>query len=139
MMPSKKELKKEREEIVKIMNILDRCPSLNPMYKAEIATMLYGNNCRMLSPDDLVVSKSKYASMYTQEEFDKACKQAEANIIANTTDTACKLCMNQHEYDAKFAMADSIWYYLERFIALTKEDYDYRVRSIVHGDYDVDD
>ncbi len=138
MMPSKEELKKEREEIVKIMNILDKT-SLNPMYKAEVATMLYGNNCRMLSPDDLVVSKSKYASMHTQEEYDKACKQAEADIIANTTDTACKLCVKQHEYDAKFAMADSIWYYLERFIALTKEDYDYRVRHIIHGDYDVDD
>ena len=110
MMPSKKELKKEREEIVKIMNIIDRCPSLNPMYKAEIATMLYGNNCRIISPEDIVISKSKYTETCTQE-YDKA----------------------------KFEMADSIWYYLERFIALTKEDYDYRVRSIVHGEYDVDD
>lgn len=71
--------------------------------------MLYGNNCRIVSSEDVVISKSKYTETCTQE-YDKA----------------------------KFAMADNIWHYLGRFITLTKEDYDYRARSIVHGDYDVD-
>lgn len=85
MMPSKEDLKKEREEIIKIMNILDRCPSLNPMYKAEVATMLYGNNCRVLSPDDLIVSKSEYEGMYTKEEYDKVYKQILSDLLTNSS------------------------------------------------------
>lgn len=84
MMPSKEELKKEREEIVKIMKILDMT-SLNPMYKAEVATMLYGNNCRMLSPDDLIISKSKYETMYTKEEYDKVYKQILSDLLTNNS------------------------------------------------------
>ena len=48
------ELAKERNEIKDIMKLLDKCVSLNPMYKAEVATVVYGNNYRKL-PDGAVV------------------------------------------------------------------------------------
>lgn len=39
----------ERNEIKDIMKLLDKCVSLNPMYKAEVATVVYGNNYRKAS------------------------------------------------------------------------------------------
>lgn len=40
------EMAKERNEIKDIMKLLDKCVSLNPMYKSEVASVLYGNNYR---------------------------------------------------------------------------------------------
>lgn len=40
------EMTKERNEIKDIMKLLDKCVSLNPMYKSEVASVLYGNNYR---------------------------------------------------------------------------------------------
>lgn len=40
------EMAKERNEIKNIMKLLDKCVSLNPMYKSEVASVLYGNNYR---------------------------------------------------------------------------------------------
>ena len=37
-----------------IMKLLDKCVSLNPMCKAEVATVVYGNNYRKI-PEDIVV------------------------------------------------------------------------------------
>ena len=37
---------KERNEIKDIMKLLDKCVSLNPMCKSEVASVLYGNNYR---------------------------------------------------------------------------------------------
>ena len=44
-----KEMAEERNEIKDIMKLLDKCVSLNPMYKAEVATVVYGNNYRKAS------------------------------------------------------------------------------------------
>lgn len=43
------EMAKERNEIKDIMNLLDKCVSLNPMCKAEVATVVYCNNYRKAS------------------------------------------------------------------------------------------
>lgn len=51
---------KERNEIKDIMKLLDKCVSLNPAYKAEVATVLYGNNCRKIPEDCVVLSKEEY-------------------------------------------------------------------------------
>ena len=40
------EMMKERNEIKDIMKLLDKCVSLNPMCKSEVASVLYGNNYR---------------------------------------------------------------------------------------------
>lgn len=40
------EMTKERNEIKDIMKLLDKCVSLNPMCKSEVASVLYGNNYR---------------------------------------------------------------------------------------------
>ena len=45
---------KERNEIKDIMKLLDKCVSLNPMCKSEVATVVYGNNYRKV-PDGAVV------------------------------------------------------------------------------------
>ncbi len=48
------EMAKERNEIKDIMKLLDKCVSLNPMSKSEVATVIYGNNYRKV-PDGAVV------------------------------------------------------------------------------------
>ena len=40
------EMTKERNEIKDVMKLLDKCVSLNPMCKSEVASVLYGNNYR---------------------------------------------------------------------------------------------
>lgn len=40
------EMAKERNELKDIMKLLDKCVSLNPMCKSEVASVLYGNNYR---------------------------------------------------------------------------------------------
>ena len=54
------EIAKERNEIKDIMKLLDKCVSLNPMYKSEVASVLYGNNCRKLPEDSVVLSREEY-------------------------------------------------------------------------------
>ena len=48
------DMEKERNEIKDIMKLLDKCVSLNPMCKSEVATVVYENNYRKL-PDGAVV------------------------------------------------------------------------------------
>ena len=48
------EMAKERNEIKDLMKLLDKCVSLNPMCKSEVATVVYGNNYRKV-PDGAVV------------------------------------------------------------------------------------
>lgn len=48
------DMTKERNEIKDIMKLLDKCVSLNPMCKSEVATVVYGNNYRKV-PDGAVV------------------------------------------------------------------------------------
>ena len=63
------EMAKERNEIKDIMKLLDKCVSLNPMYKSEVASVLYGNNYRKLPKDSIVLSREEYEmlkSLYDQ-------------------------------------------------------------------------
>ena len=54
------ELAKERNEIKDIMKLLDKCVSLNPMYKAEVATVVYANNYRKIPEDSVVLSREEH-------------------------------------------------------------------------------
>lgn len=54
------EMTKERNEIKDIMKLLDKCVSLNPMYKSEVASVLYGNNYRKLPEDSVVLLREEY-------------------------------------------------------------------------------
>ena len=54
------EITKERNEIKDIMKLLDKCVSLNPMCKSEVASVLYGNNYRKLPKDSIVLSREEY-------------------------------------------------------------------------------
>lgn len=54
---------KERSEIKDIMKLLDKCVSLNPMYKSEVASVLYGNNYRKISEDSVVLSMEEYKKL----------------------------------------------------------------------------
>lgn len=54
------EIAKERNEIKDIMKLLDKCVSLNPMCKAEVATVIYDNNYRKITENSLVLSKEEY-------------------------------------------------------------------------------
>ena len=52
---------KERNEIKDIMKLLDKCVSLSPTCcKAEVATVIYGNNYRKIPEDSVVLSKEEY-------------------------------------------------------------------------------
>lgn len=58
-----KEIAKERNEIKDIMKLLDKCVSLNPMYKAEVATVVYANNYRKIPEDSVVISREEYEKL----------------------------------------------------------------------------
>ena len=51
---------KERNEIKDIMKLLDKCVSLNPMCKAEVATVIYGNNYRKIPEDSVVLTQDEW-------------------------------------------------------------------------------
>ena len=53
------EIAKERSEIKDIMKLLDRCGSLNPMCKAEVATIIYGNNYRKIPEGSVVLTQDE--------------------------------------------------------------------------------
>ena len=59
------EMTKERNEIKDIMKLLDKCVSLNPMCKSEVASVLYGNNYRKLPEDSVVLSREEYEMLKT--------------------------------------------------------------------------
>lgn len=54
------------EEIRELMKLLDKCASLNPMYKAEVATVVYGNNYRKINEDSIVLSREEYEMLVNQ-------------------------------------------------------------------------
>ena len=58
---------KERNEIKDIMKLLDKCVSLNPMCKSEVASVLYGNNYRKLPEDSVVLSREEYEMLKSLE------------------------------------------------------------------------
>ena len=87
------EMTKERNEIKDIMKLLDKCVSLNPMYKSEVASVLYGNNYRKLPEDSVVLSREEYKRITTElvteqrateiakEYFEKIRKETAEKIL----------------------------------------------------------
>ena len=65
------EIAKERNEIKDIMKLLDKCVSLNPMYKAEVATVIYGNNYRKIPEDSVVLSREEYERLKLELAIEK--------------------------------------------------------------------
>lgn len=55
-----KQMAKERIEIKAIMKLLDRCGSLNPMCKADVATIVYGNNYRKIPEGSVVLTQDEW-------------------------------------------------------------------------------
>ena len=70
------EMTKERNEIKDIMKLLDKCVSLNPMYKSEVASVLYGNNYRKLPEDSVVLSREELSKALT-DNFNMGKKEAQ--------------------------------------------------------------
>lgn len=60
------QMAKERSEIKDIMKLLDRCGSLNPTCKTEVATIIYGNNYRKIPEDSVVLSGEEYEMLVNQ-------------------------------------------------------------------------
>ena len=69
------ETTKERNEIKDIMKLLDKCVSLNPMDKSEVASVLYGNNYRKLPEDSVVLSREEYEMLKSLYDTQKAFKE----------------------------------------------------------------
>lgn len=63
-----KEMAKERNEIKDIMKLLDKCVSLNPLCKSEVATVVYGNNYRKIPEDSVVLSREEYEKLKGRAE-----------------------------------------------------------------------
>lgn len=63
-----KEMEKERNEIKDIMKLLDKCVSLNPLCKSEVAMVIYGNNYRKLQEDSVVLSREEYEKLKGRAE-----------------------------------------------------------------------
>ena len=70
------EMTKERNEIKDIMKLLDKCVSLNPMAKSEVASVLYGNNYRKLPEDSIVLSREELSKALT-DNFNMGKKEAQ--------------------------------------------------------------
>jgi len=68
-----KEMAKERNEIKDIMKLLDKCVSLNPLCKSEVATIIYGNNYRKLKEDSVVLSREEYEKLKGRAEEAEKC------------------------------------------------------------------
>lgn len=66
-----KEIAKERNEIKDIMKLLDKCVSLNPMCKAEVATVIYANNYRKIPKDSVVLSREEYERLKLESTIEK--------------------------------------------------------------------
>lgn len=65
------EIAKERNEIKDIMKLLDKCVSLNPIYKAEVATVVYANNYRKIPEDSVVLSREEYERLKLELAIEK--------------------------------------------------------------------
>ena len=78
---------KEQEQIEgirELMKLLDKCVSLNPMCKAEVATVVYGNNYRKINEDSIVLSREEYIDLsrnYVGEQVAQARKETAEKIF----------------------------------------------------------
>ena len=77
-----KQMEKERIEIKAIMKLLDKCVSLNPMCKSEVATVVYGNNYRKLPEDSVVLSREEYEKLKgrAEEVFNEMTERMKAEV-----------------------------------------------------------
>lgn len=66
-----KEIAKEKNEIKDLMKLLDKCVSLNPMCKAEVATVVYANNYRKIPEDSVVLSREEYERLKLELAIEK--------------------------------------------------------------------
>lgn len=66
-----KEIAKERNEIKDIMKLLDKCVSLNPLCKAEVATVIYANNYRKIPENSVVLSREEYERLKLESAIEK--------------------------------------------------------------------
>lgn len=66
-----KKIAKERNEIKDLMKLLDKCVSLNPMCKAEVATVVYANNYRKIPEDSVVLSREEYERLKLELAIEK--------------------------------------------------------------------
>lgn len=73
-------MEKERSEIKDIMKLLDKCISLNPMCKSEVASVLYGNNYRKISEDSVVLSMEEYKKLKGSYKGEKYYDEEDAFI-----------------------------------------------------------
>ena len=94
------------EEIRELMKLLDKCVSLNPVCKAEVANVVYSNNYRKINEDSVVLSREKYEMLVNQYknleikysnlcDNYRLCKDAnetlKQNIIITRNETAEKI------------------------------------------------
>ena len=76
------DMAKERNEIKDLMKLLDKCVSLNPMCKSEVATVVYGNNYRKLTEDSVVLSREEYEKLKgrAEEVFNEMTERMKAEV-----------------------------------------------------------
>ena len=76
------DMAKERNEIKDLMKLLDKCVSLNPMCKSEVATVVYGNNYRKLPEDSVVLSREEYEKLKgrAEEVFNEMTERMKAEV-----------------------------------------------------------
>lgn len=72
---------KERNEIKDIMKLLDKYVSLNPMCKAEVATVVYGNNYRKLPEGAVVLTKEELVKTMESGYIYDSTRGNKINII----------------------------------------------------------
>ena len=96
------EMTKERNEIKDIMKLLDKCVSLNPMYKSEVASVLYGNNYRKLPEDSVVLSREEYEmlkSLYdTQKAFKEGYEKARKETAKVIFQKVINICRKEEDF-----------------------------------------
>lgn len=82
------EMAKERNEIKDIMKLLDKCVSLNPMYKSEVASVLYGNNYRKAEEVRKETEKEIERLKAENEELTKVVSSKVYDLIDNAKEIA---------------------------------------------------
>lgn len=77
---------KERREIKDIMKLLDKCVSLNPMCKSEVANVLYGNNYRKIPEDSVVLSMEEYKKLKGSYKGEKYYPKEDVHLLLDNND-----------------------------------------------------
>lgn len=80
LMEQIEKMAKKRSEIKDIMKLLDKCVSLNPMCKSEVASVLYGNNYRKIPEDSVVLSMEEYRKLKCSYKGEKYYNEEDAFI-----------------------------------------------------------